>query len=533
MSASLTPDFPPALRKAAAYAALILAVFAAYSNAFDNTFVYDDNLLIVGNRFLRSWHSIGTILTTPIFAGADVASHYYRPLQILLYLIIYQLAGLSPIAFHIPGIALHAANACLVYALGRKLGFHAWGVFFAALIWALHPIQVEAVTYMSGTADPLYVFFGLTMLLVLLPDFTPRRFVMAAPLLILALLAKEEAITLPLVAMSCLFYVSEARYSLKIYLRTWPLWLIVAAYLAAHTLFNLHATTHMPDTAHAQRIFGLYLAPPPYTDFAAFAEYLRLLIAPGNLHYDRSFPFLATPWHWEFIAGFALFLLCFYQVFWRQKRDLALSWGILWFAAAYFLHSGIALAFDRPVVEHFMYLPSAGLFLALAETATGILAAPEGHKYLGLNIAAALIIAATMGWRTYEQNKFWRDPETLYLHIFASGEEAPKAHNNLGAYYAKRGETAEALEQYRLATDFSDDTLPEAQYNWALLLLDEPGDHTDQALLHLKRAVEIDPDYYDANAKLAEVYAKRGDDDEAQLYGDRAAAIRKNLDRAP
>lgn len=527
MTTEILPDLPPAMKKAAPYAALVLAVFAAYSNAFDNAFVYDDDLLIVGNRFLRSAHFLGAIFTAPIFAGANMASHYYRPLQILLYFVIYQLAGLSTAAFHLLNIALHAANACLVYALGRRLGFNSWGVFFAALIWALHPLNVEAVTYMSGTADPLCAFFGLAMLLALLPDFAPKRFLIAAPLLMLALLAKEEAIAYPLLAMSCLFYVSEQRYSLKTYLRTWPLWLVAAAYLAAHTLLNTQGKA--PDIAHVQQIFGLTITPAPYTQFAAFAEYLKLLVVPDHLHYDRSFPFFTTPWHAEVIIGFALFLLCFYQIFWRQKRDLALGWGILWFAAAYFLHSGLPLVFDRPVVEHFMYLPSAGLFLALAETAAGILTAPDGRKYAGINIVTAIVIAGMMGWHTYQQNKVWRDPETLYLNIFRNGEDAPKAHNNLGTVYAKQGDVKAALEQYRLAISLSKDTLPQPHYNWARLLLSERGDHIDDAITQLNRALEIDPDYYDAAAALAQIYADDGDDDEAALYRARAEAIRKKL----
>src|SRR5271154_2856454 len=105
------------------YVVLVLAVFAVYGNVYENAFLYDDESLILKNIFLRSWHSIGAIFSTSITAGANIPGGFYRPLQILLYLIIYQFAGLSTPAFHLLNIGLHAANVCLVYLLGRKLRF--------------------------------------------------------------------------------------------------------------------------------------------------------------------------------------------------------------------------------------------------------------------------------------------------------------------------------------------------------------------------------------------------------------------------
>ena len=149
------------------YLLLAAAVFLAYASVYDNAFLFDDDLIIVMNRFLPNWGSLPHLLTASTTDGARIAGGFYRPMQLLAYFIVYHLfGGLNTIGFHLLNVGLHAANACLMYALGRRLGFNAGACFFATLVWAMHPLHTEAITYMSGTADPLFVFF--TMLGVVL-----------------------------------------------------------------------------------------------------------------------------------------------------------------------------------------------------------------------------------------------------------------------------------------------------------------------------------------------------------------------------
>ena len=357
------------LRNPALCLLLILAVFTAYANVYGNGFVYDDITLILNNSFLRDWHFLPVIFKTPINAGADTVSAYYRPLQILLYFFVYQIAGFSLGGFHLLNLALHAANACLIFTLaGRRFTFNIWAVFFAALIWAVHPAHVEAITYMSGTADPLYVLFCLIGLLIIVPDCTPKKILYSIPFFILALLSKEEALTFPLLVMSCIFFFDKNRVQPGTYLRTWPLWLIGIVYAVTHYLAfpnGLAALPHVAAPAASTEVF----APPPYTFFATLPTYLQILFIPANLHYERSFPIYTNLLSLPVLEGLAIFVMAALSVIWRQdKKHLPLNWGLLWFGAAYALHTGLFFAADRPVYEHWMYLPSAGLFLGIAQT---------------------------------------------------------------------------------------------------------------------------------------------------------------------
>src|SRR5262249_23174455 len=150
-----------------------------------------DEYLILKNEFLRSWSHLGDIFTHTATAGAHRAGLFYRPLQNLLYFIVYQVNGADTFGFHLLNVMLHAANTCLVYALGRKTGFNPMAVFLAALVWAMHPLWTEAVTYMSATADTLAAVFCLAGLIALLPDFAPRRIYISVGFMLLGLLSKE------------------------------------------------------------------------------------------------------------------------------------------------------------------------------------------------------------------------------------------------------------------------------------------------------------------------------------------------------
>jgi hypothetical protein len=168
---------PTSYREAAPYVLLILAVLAAYANIYSGTFLFEDQILIINNKFLRSWHYLPDIFTHTNYGGdnsADVQGVFYRPITIMMYLIIYQIFGLSAPVFHAFHVLVHLINACLVNRLGRKLGFTAGAAFAAALIWGVHPLHTQDVSFMSSTGEIMWSMFALAGLNVLLPDFTPR-----------------------------------------------------------------------------------------------------------------------------------------------------------------------------------------------------------------------------------------------------------------------------------------------------------------------------------------------------------------------
>lgn len=515
------------LKKYWHYYILALAVFAAYSNVYGNAFLYDDEALILKNTFLRDWDHIGAIFSASITAGAHIPGGFYRPVQILLYLLIYQAFGDSSFAFHLLNVALHTANACLIYRFGKKLRFNPAVAFSTTLLWALHPMQVEAITYVSGTADPLFVFFVLLGLLVIVPRFQPQRILASIPLFILALLSKEEAIIFPLLVASCIFLLDRERLRPKTYLRLAPLFIVAALYYIAHNYFLGFGgyALYQQDDAYANSILCRI-----YTFLATLPYYLGILVWPVHLHYDRDFKYVTDLWNLPVMAGIGMIGIAATQIILgRNRRALAFSWGLLWFAAAHLLHTGILKPVNASLLEHWLYLPSIGLFLGTGQSLASIKWQRQQRKRYEIGLLA--VVALTLGIMSYEQNEVWHDAETFYLNIFKNGEPSPRAHGNLGVLYALSGRYDEALEQYDLAIKYSGDNLASAHHDLAITLLNGPHgkDFTQEAIRHLKRALEIDPDYYAASLALAAVYKQMGDTSQAAYYSAWAASTRKKM----
>ncbi len=520
-----------ALPKFAPYFALVAAVFLAYFNVFDGQFVFDDEMLIVNNALIRSWHSLGAIFWSSSTAGIGGSDLFYRPLQTLLYLILNQAFGLSTEPFHFLNVALHAANAGLLYALGVRLGFRPAAVFLAALIWALHPVQTEAITYMSATADPLYAFFSLIGLLVLLPDFAPRKFRIACVFYALALLSKETAILFPLLAMVSMFFASKKRHDPRFYLRIWPLLAVAAAYLLLrHFALGKGYTFYAQSNIYTEHILYRF-----YTFLATLPDYAKTLLWPSQLYIDHSFPVYVDFRHWRPIVGAAMLAAALGQIAWgRGRRGLPLSFGLLWFGAAHFLHTGILLPVNAFFLEHWMYLPMAGLFLGIAQSFSDWLA-KRPPLFARVAAALALLVALGCGARTYAQNAVWHDPVSLYSHILACGGQSARAHNNLGNAYLGRGEIAPSIAEFRAAIALSD-AYAQTHHNLAIALLAQPGrgrENVDQAITELWRALALDPNFFQSYELLANIYAWRGDHDREAEYRAKDMEIRKKLGIPP
>jgi tetratricopeptide (TPR) repeat protein len=510
------------------YALLIAAVTAAYANVYGNAFLLDDEFLILKNSFLRSPQTLGALLTSSSTAGSGGIDTFYRPLQGLIYFFVYQLAGLSTTAFHAVNVVLHAANACLVYALGRRLGFHKNATFIAALLWALHPVHTEAVTYMSATADPLYAFFCLLGACVLLPDFSGKRLAASCACFALALFSKETAIVFPLLAMLCLFLVSSERLNPRLYFKTWPLWLVAGLFLLLR-LYVLHFNDlqfYKQPNVYSENI-GVRL----WTCLATLPSYLRVFLWPNDLHMDRLFPAFGNPFHLPVIIGFILVLAAGGVIIWtRGRRGLPLAWGLGWFALAHALHTGVLLPVNALFLEHWLYLPSVGLLLGTAQTVSDWahpFNAPIAKRAV---MTAMAIIAVVLGALTFRQNQVWRDPITFYETLLRYGSRSASTYNNLAMAYNDRGDNLRAIEYYRAAIA-AYDIFPQSHHNLALALLalpDRPA-HVSEAIKELERAIQMNPDFFQSYHALADLYASLGDNEKATAYRQKENEILQRL----
>lgn len=525
-------DFIEKHQRPVFYAALAVLVLLAYSNVYDNSFLYDDISIFLGNNYIKSWSHLGDIFTSSLTSGAGTDTGFYRPLQNIAYLIVHSLFGMEEIAFHALNVLLHTVNSWLILALAKKLGLRPWPAFFAALVWAAHPIHTEAVTYMSATADPLHTMFILLGLLAW-EDKNPKAMCLSLLYFALGLLSKEATVVFPGLLVICLFVASRGSLPLAAYVRIWPCVLVIGAYfLIRFLVFNsvtydfIGASFTAENNPYAASMWVRFLS-----FLAVVPQYFGLLLQPQGLHMDRGSVYYTNPFYPEVIGGLLILLAavaCVVAALRRPKDESLLLAGFAgaWFFAAYFPGSGILLPVNYVIIEHWMYLPSIGLFLGIAELFSKLL---EHRKRLDLPVAgAAALMACISGLSTWQQNMVWDNPVSFYSNIIKYEPYAVQAHNNLGITYESIGELGKAYEEYKAAIAISE-KLPSGQVIFA---------HTNIARLymrrkdyvnaekHLQATLAINPNAYAAVKKMGELYRLTNRPKEAQKYETRLQELK-------
>jgi hypothetical protein len=508
---------------------LILSTLLVYSNIFDNQFLFDDEFLIQKNTLLRSWNGLIQAFFTFSTGGSGGVDSFYRPVQAVINTIVFQLGGEDTFAFHWPGLLFHCGNALLIYFLGKSIDLSPKAAFVAALLWALHPLHTEAVTYMSAVADTSYVFFlllGCLSYLKFLKSSQKLSSVWLALSLVtylVALLCKESAIVFPGLALALVFQrrhrvfqKTDPKFGRAVALSFIPLLIMAATY------FILRKIVFGVEFYREPNIYTENILYRIYTALATLPKYFELLVWPHDLHMDRSFPVFTTLEFWQPLGGLGFILIWAMAIIWcvykfgkgELKVPVPLAWVAfagLWFFAAHSPHMGIVIPVNSLFLEHWLYLPTIGIFLALG-------AALEHRTSIFLPIALVL------GFLTFEQNKVWATQLSFYSRILSYEARDSRVHNNYAMALIDHDQLDEAILHYREAIHLSD-IYPQTHHNLSLALIRKG--QISEAIQELEKALLLDPDFFQSSIKLTEIYEKTGHKDLAQKYAERAKASLK------
>lgn len=421
---------------------LCVAVGVAGANGLRGAFQFDDFKVIVdapGVHSLSAWlDGLGGI----------------RPLLKLTYALNWA-ADPAPWGFHLVNLALHAANACLAFALLRRIPREGGGpgeragalAFGAALVWALHPVQTEAVTYVCGRSTSLMAGLSLASLLAHLRSReAPRPGAWRAAsllLFLLAALAKETALILP-AAVWLLEAVLRPGQGWRAGLRAAAPHAALAAGLALGFLF-MPGPRGLLDASLSLR--------PPAANLAVQVDAWTYLATtwmwPARLNID---PGLETAGGWTaFRALGALgFLGLALTGVLALRRRPALAFALLW-TLLHLLPTNSLLPRLDLVNERQLYLPGLGLAFLLA---TGAFALAEGLRFPPRAASTALaLLALGLGALTVRRNRDYRSEIALWTRSVAANPANPRAHNNLGWAFQLAGERGQARACFRRALE--------------------------------------------------------------------------------
>jgi len=532
-----------------------------------------------------SWDDYENLVENPLYQGLDwtrirwmfTTFHVslYRPLTWMTHGLDYSLWGMNPFGYHLTSLIFHAVSAVLVYFLCLLLLRRAISspsipgkiplriaAAFAALVFSLHPLRVEAVTWISGRENVVAGSFGLATLLCYLKAAESEKrawwLCLAVGMYALSLLGKGSGMTLPLVLIVLDIYPlkrlgpgtwlgADAR---KVWFEKLPF--VVLGFAAAVLgVLAKQATGAMSTFAQygfarrlAQALFGL-------------AFYLWKTVFPVGLSPLYELPSQFDPLEWPFVlSGVMVLAMTVGLVMARRRWPAVLA---AWACYVIFLLPMLGIAQSGPqiVADRYSYLACVGwAILAGAAVLHGWRLWLNGRIGRQIFVPAAglgAVILVGLGGLTWRQTQIWHDSETLWRHALAVAERSrfnssvahynlgkivgsqgnldaaiahyrqalvidpgyAKVHNNLGNALFVRGELAEAIEHYRMTLKI-DPSHARAHYNLGIALTRQ-GDRAE-AIEHFRQAVRLDSNYAKAHLNLGTALARQGDLDEAIVH---------------
>ena len=495
-------------RPALWYLALLLGTLLAYRPVWHGGFLWDDDAHVIVES-LRTWSGLGQLWT-----DFTVSQQYY-PVASTAFWLMAKLWGSDTVGYHVVNIALHATSAFLVTLILRRLRVP--GAILAGAVFALHPVYVESVAWISELKNTLSGVCYLGALLAYLKFDETRRsrlYAAAFALFVLALGTKTVTVTLP-AAILVIFWWRRGRLDWR--QDVLPLMPFFAVGIASG-LMTAWLEYHWVGAKGAQ--FG-----PGFGERLLLAGrvpwfYALTLVWPVNLMFNYPrWTIDASAW-WQYLypiasAGAVAALVAFRH---RSRAPLAAA---LFFIGTLFPALGLFNVYPFRysfVADHFQYLASLGVIAGISAGVTLAL-----RRWPGVSpLALAAVVAAPLAVLTYQQSRQYADAETLYRETIVRNPASALARTNLASRLLDGPASGwpEAMELARGVLAFDPDNV--AAHNLFGLSLQQAG-RLEESRRELERAVQLDPGLAEAHYNLGLTLDGLGRLEEA------AAAYRQSL----
>ena len=429
---------------------IVLLGTAVYANTFGNSFLWDDLGLIVQNEYIRDWRYLPRIFTTNLFQNIGESTSFYRPLQSLSYLIDYSLYELNPAGYHLTNLLFHLLNAILIYLLLNLIQKKRKLSLLASLLFVVHPIHTQAVTYIAGRADPMAAFFlflGLYLYIKRSGLWGAGYYWGSLISFILALLTKEIALIFPfaLVLHNRCFQSSREGFPKP---RVLPFFIVAAGYVLLRlTILNFSGGHFFFNGAI---VISMIL-----TFSKVSVSYLRLLLVPLNLHSERLVSLSSSLWEREVLISLAIIIVIWIVALGTYRRSKLVFFSLAWFFLNLLPVSNIVII-NAWMAEHWLYIPSLGFFIVLAMGMVKLfeLRIPSSLKIWRIPVVLFIILIFSFySSLTIRRNFDWKDELTFYRKTIISSPYSPRMHNNLGNACIDQGLYEEAVEAFKRAIE--------------------------------------------------------------------------------
>jgi tetratricopeptide (TPR) repeat protein len=489
-------------------ALLVGAVVLVYLPALGDGFVWDDDFHVTANACLRDWAGLVRIWTEP------GATPQYYPLTHTTFWLEYHAWGLWAAGYHGVSVLLHAANVLLVWRILRRLA--APGAYWVAMLFAVHPVLVESVAWITERKNVLSAALYLSALLIYM-KFSPldstdvppqqprwRWYALATLCFVGALLSKTVTCTLPAVVLLACYW-KRGRIPLRHFLAMVP-WFVLGAGLGLLTvrLERHHVGAEGVDWSFSAIDRALIAG-------RAWWFYLEKLAWPFNLAFIYPRWQIDSGVWWQYFFPLSALAVLGLLWGWRGRLGRGPLCALLFFSGTLVPALGFFDVYPMRysfVADHFQYLACLGpLALAVAAARAGLTRVHPVFKIIAARVMTAFVLVG-LGLLSCNQAYAYHDPLSLWSATLRNHPGCWMAYQNLGMMYQKAGDTAKALAALRTAIEIHPAGIdPRLDAATLLVLLNRP----QEALAQYREVLRREPDSAAAHANMANLLTDLGD----------------------
>ncbi|MHC4863656.1 MAG: tetratricopeptide repeat protein [Planctomycetota bacterium] len=499
---------------AALLAAILIAALVTYLPLLKHDFVkYDDDRYVTENPRVTGG------ITRKSVIEAFIKPHYFmwHPLTTLSHTLDCELFGLTPGGHHLTSLLLHLANIALLFWVLKRMTGALWPSAFVTAVFALHPLQVESVAWVSERKNVLSAFFWI-LTIGTYTLYTERQTILRLGFVILVfalcIMTKPIVVTLPLVLLLLDYWPlrrlqlpqrSETAMEHRRATATWrllvekiPLFLLAGA-LSMATYFV------SKGGGVVSGFEKLRLSSRVANAVISYLKYIEKLIWPSGL--AVFYPHPAGDYSRVWAVACAVLLVSvtvFFLLQARRRKYLAVGW--LWFLGTLVPVIGVVQAGAQARADRYMYVTMIGLLIIIVWTIKEIAAKWRPPKAVIVPAAVVVLAAATTCTRL--QLGHWKSSETLFRHALDVTRNNFVMHNNYANLLTDIGRTEEAIRHFENALRLRPKS--EEIHNNLANALNDLG-RTDDAIKHYKRAIQLEHDFPVAHYNLAGALAEKGD----------------------
>ena len=489
---------------------LAISLFAVYGQVWNFDFVnYDDNTYVFQNNFVKNGLKAESIHD----AMTSTRNSLWIPAARLSYLVESSLFGIKAGWFHIDNVIIHIVNSILLFLLLNKLTGSIWRSAFAVFFFALHPLRVESVAWVTERKDVLSLFF-LIISIWMYTDYTIKRklsiYLLSLIFFFMSLISKPMTVTLPFLLMLLDFwplgrFMKKGKYNKINFIITEKIPYLLISLIISFITFHANKTVLNPNDiiSLTDRLFNIPVS---------FASYIGELIFPYNLAFFYPFNHnILTPLNITLslllISGITIY--CYLNI--KKAPFMVVGW--LWFIAALLPVSGIIQAGTQSMADHFTYIPSIGFAVLLSWGFYHFFSGMKNRSMVFIALSCPILLWLSAA--SFLQTGTWKNSETLFNHAIKVTKDNEIAEVNLAGTYFQAGDFSGAVNHYRETLRINPRN-GVAHFNLGNIML-KSGEY-ESAVNEFNSALETVKDNPFLYRNLASALTKLGRTQEAEQY---------------